>query len=344
MSAPGLSRRSFLFTGTAAAGGLLVGFRLPLGAQTSNALKLNAWVHVAPDDAIVLFIHKAEMGQGTVTSLSMLLAEELECDWSKIRTEFPGIDREYGPNQGVVGSQSIRSCWQTLRRAGATAREMLVEAAAQKWGVDKSQCRAENGTVLNVSGNARLSYGALAGAASRLSPPADVTLKSPSQFRIIGKPRKRLDTPEKTNGRAVFGIDVRIPGLLYAVAERCPVFGGKVAGFDPATARAVPGVRHVVQISTGVAVVADNTWSANEGRKALRIKWDEGKIGGLDSAEISRRFAERAQQPGAVAREGGRCRGRSRRRGEEDRRCVRGAVPGARPHGAAQLHGRRPPR
>jgi len=131
------SRRSFLRTGAAVTGGLLVGFRLPVRAQTAGAaLKLNAWVHVAPDDAVTLFIHKAEMGQGTVTSLSMLLAEELECDWTKVRTEFPGIDREYGPNQGVVGSQSIRSSWQTLRRAGATAREMLIEAAAQKWGID----------------------------------------------------------------------------------------------------------------------------------------------------------------------------------------------------------------
>src|SRR5437879_4168852 len=146
----GLSRRGFLRTGAAAAGGLLIRFRL--SADTPAApFKLNAWVHVGADDLVTLYIHKAEMGQGTVTSLSMLLAEELECDWKKIRTEFPGVNREYGPNQGVVGSQSIRSSWEPLRRAGATAREMLVEAAAQKWGVQKSDCRAENGVVINSS-------------------------------------------------------------------------------------------------------------------------------------------------------------------------------------------------
>jgi isoquinoline 1-oxidoreductase beta subunit len=300
-----VSRRGFLRTGAAAAGGLMIGFRLPVRSQTAGALKLNAWVHVAPDDAITLFIHKAEMGQGTVTSLSMLLAEELECDWKKIRTEFPGIDREFGANQGVVGSQSIRTSWQTLRRAGAAARQMLVEAAAQKWGVDPSQCRAENSTVVNTATNARLSYGSLADAASKLTPPANPALKDPANFRIIGKPRKRIDTPEKSNGRAVFGIDVRLPGMLYAVAERCPVFGGKLAGFDAAAAKAVPGVKHVVQISTGVAVVADNTWSANQGRKALKIQWNEGKNAALTSAEITRRFTQRAQQAGAVARKEG---------------------------------------
>src|SRR6478672_6498510 len=167
------SRRGFLKTGAAAAGGLMVAFRMPMRAAGTAPVKLNAWVHVAPDDAITLFIHKAEMGQGTVTSLSMLLAEELECDWKKIRTEFPGIYREFGANQGVVGSQSIRTSWQTLRRARATARQMLVEAAAQKWGVDQSQCRAENSSVINTATNARLSYGSLADAASKLTPPAN---------------------------------------------------------------------------------------------------------------------------------------------------------------------------
>ena len=147
------------------------------------------------DDYVTLFIHKAEMGQGTVTSLSMLLAEELECDWKKIRTEFPGIDRAFGGNQGVVGSASIRTSWQPLRQAGATAREMLIQAAAQKWGVDHSQCRAENNAVIHTATNARLSYGELAEAAAKIAPPTGVALKDPSQFRIIGKPRKRLDTP-----------------------------------------------------------------------------------------------------------------------------------------------------
>ncbi|MGA3236652.1 MAG: xanthine dehydrogenase family protein molybdopterin-binding subunit [Bryobacteraceae bacterium] len=306
-------RRGFLKT---AAGGLLLGFHLSRGSKLSAAVsdnvsdsvsdnKLNAWVHVGTDDYVTLFIHKAEMGQGTVTSLSMLLAEELECDWNKIRTEFPGIDRAFGGNQGVVGSQSIRSSWQTLRQAGATAREMLIQAAAQKWGVDKTQCRAENNAVINTATNTRLSYGELAEAAAKMAPPTGVALKDPSQFRILGKPRKRLDTPAKTTGRAVFGIDVRVPNMLYAAAARCPVFGGKVASFDAAKAKAMPGVKHVVQISSGVAVVADNTWNAIQARNALVVQWDEGAHSGLNSAGIRKEWVELANQPGAVARRDG---------------------------------------
>src|SRR5580692_526896 len=308
-----VDRRGFLRT---AAGGLLLGFQLSRGSKLSAAVsdnasgdvsdnKLNAWVHVGTDDYVTLFIHKAEMGQGTVTSLSMLLAEELECDWNKIRTEFPGIDRAFGGNQGVVGSQSIRSSWQPLRQAGAAAREMLIQAAAQKWGADKSQCRAENNVVVNTATNARLSYGELAEAAAKIAPPTGVALKDPSQFRIIGKPRKRLDTPDKTTGRAMFGIDVRVPNMLYAAAARCPVFGGKVGSFDATKAKAMPGVKHVVQIPSGVAVVADNTWNAIQARNALVIQWDEGAHAGLSSAGIRKEWVDLANQPGAVARQDG---------------------------------------
>src|SRR5947209_4965505 len=289
----GLDRRGFLRASAAAASGLLVGFYLPEGSELAAdtagpASKLNAFVHVGADDQVTLFIHKAEMGQGTVTSLSMLLAEELECSWQNIRTEFPGISREYGPNQGVVGSGSIRSSWESLRRAGASAREMLIEAAAQKWGVPKSGCRAENNTVVNTANNARLSYGSLAEAASKLPVPADVRLKDPEQFRLVGKATKRLDTPAKVDGSAVFGIDVRLPGMLYAVVARCPVFGGKVASFDAAKAKAVPGVKSVVQISSGIAVVAENTWSAMQGRRALQIQWDEGAVAAMNTPLLTR--------------------------------------------------------
>ena len=291
------TRRGFLKTAAGAAGGLLLGVRLP--AETVAApLRLNAWVHIAPDDLVTLFIHKAEMGQGTVTSLSMLLAEELECDWNKIRTQFPGIDSAYGNYQGVVGSASVRTSWEPLRRAGATAREMLIEAAAKNWGVDRSQCRAANGAV--VSGGRRLSYGALADAAAKLPVPSNVVLKKPDEFAVIGKPRKRLDTPDKTNGRATFGIDVRLPGMLHAVVARCPVFGGKVARFSEATAKTVPGVKSVVQISSGIAVVADNTWSAAEGRRVLDVQWDNGPRSGVNSAGISAAFAEHLGKPGEV--------------------------------------------
>ena len=305
-----MNRRGFLRTSTATAGGLLVGFYLPgtslLAADTAGAAsKLNAFVHVGADDLVTLFIHKAEMGQGTVTSLSMLLAEELECSWKNIRTEFPGVSREYGPSQGVVGSGSIRSSWESLRRAGASAREMLVEAAARKWGVDKSSCRAENNTVVNTATNARLSYGSLAEAASKLPVPANVTLKDPQQFRLVGKATKRLDTPSKVDGSAAFGIDVRLPGMLYAVIERCPVFGGKVAGFDATKSKAVPGVKSVLQVPSGVAVVADNTWSAMQGRRVLQVKWDEGPVAAENTLAITRRFAEATRKPGAVGRKEG---------------------------------------
>jgi isoquinoline 1-oxidoreductase beta subunit len=259
---------------------------------------------VGSDDVVTLFIHKGEMGQGTVTSLSMLLAEELECDWKKIRTEFPGVSRECG-FQGVVGSASIRSSWDSLRKAGATAREMLIAAAARKWSVDPSQCRAENNTVINTATGERVAYGALAEAASKIAPPPEVKLKDPAQFRVIGKPLKRIDTPAKVDGSATFGLDVRRPGMLYAVVARCPVFGGKVASFDDSKAKAVPGVKKILQISSGVAVVADNTWSAMEGRRALAVQFNEGANGSLTSAEISRQFAERMDKPGAVARKDG---------------------------------------
>jgi isoquinoline 1-oxidoreductase beta subunit len=309
MSAP-LSRRSFLQRTAAAAGGLLVRFYLPGSAKVDAApstqpSKLNAFVYVAPDDRVTLYIHKAEMGQGTVTSLSMLLAEELECDWKSIHTEFPGVSREYGANQGVVGSASIRSSWEPLRRAGATAREMLIAGAAQQWGVQRSQCRAENGTVINTASNARVSFGSLVELAAKLPPPSDVALKDPSKFRLIGKPTKRLDTPAKVNGSATFGIDVRLPGMLYAVVARCPVFGGKVASFDPTKAKATPGVKDVIRISSGVAVLADNTWSAMQGRRALQIQWDEGAGAPVNSAAITKSFVESMEKPGAEARKEG---------------------------------------
>jgi len=307
-----ISRRNFLKTTAGAAGGLVLGFYLPesnsLLAQTA-AGKLNAYVRVGMDDMVTLYIHKAEMGQGTVTSLSMLLAEELECDWKKIRTEFPGVDPvAFGPVQGVFGSQSIRTSWEPLRKAGATACEMLVQAAAQKWNVPKSQCRAENNTIVNLTTQERLSFGSLADAASKLPVPQTASLKDPTQFKLVGKSQKRMDTPGKVSGKTMFGIDVKVPGMLYASLQRCPVFGGKVASFDATKAKAVPGVKQVVQISSGVAVLADNTWSAMEGRKALVVQWDEGKLAGTSSATIRKTFMELAEKPAAppaVARKEG---------------------------------------
>ncbi len=311
-----IGRRGFLKTGAAGAAGLVVGFYLPgrfeaLAASPAGAApaSLNAWMLISPDNTVKIMIDKSEMGQGILTALCMIAAEELDCDWKKIRTEFAPAAKEYfNPAfgmQGTGGSSSVRSSWDPMRKAGAAARDMLLQAAAAKWGVDKSACRAENGVIFHDATKRKLTYGSVAEAASKLPVPQDVPLKDPKQYRIIGKGMKRLDTPDKVNGRAEFGLDVRRPGMVYAVVQRCPVFGGKVASFDPAKAKAVPGVKNVVQISSGIAVVADNTWTAMQGRRALDVKWDEGPNAGVSSESISKLFAERTMQPGAEARKEG---------------------------------------
>ena len=305
-----LDRRNFLKVGTAAAGGLLVGFYLPgkgeLSAQSAPSIKnLNAFVHIGTDDLVTFVIHKPENGQGTTTSLAQLLAEELEVDWNKIRWEYAPIAQVYasGGLQGTVGSQAIRTTYNPLRQAGAVAREMLKEAAAQQWGIDKAQCRAENSMIVNTVTSARLSYGSLADAASQLTPPAANTIqvKPVSEFKVVGKATKRLDTPAKVMGKAEFALDVRRPGMLYAVVARCPVTGGSVAGFDATAAKAVAGVKHVVQIPEGVAVVADNTWAAMEGRKALVVQWNEGENAALNTEAIRDILTKATATPGNVA-------------------------------------------
>ena len=308
-----LNRRGFLKISTAAAGGLLVGFYMPgkgeLAAQSANTIKnLNAFVHIGTDDLVTFIIHKPENGQGTTTSLSQLLAEELEVDWKKIRWEYAPINPVYGAGlQGTVGSQAIRSTYTPLRQAGAAAREMLIQAAAQQWGIDKAQCRAENSTVINTVTNAKLSYGSLADAASKLPAPAanTIQLKPATAFKVVGKPTKRLDTPEKITGKAEFALDVVRPGMLYAVVARCPVTGGSVDSFDPTAARAVPGVKHVVQIPEGIAIVADNTWAAMEGRKALVVQWNEGENAALNTASIREILSKAIATPGNVAKRQG---------------------------------------
>ena len=306
-------RRDFLRVGVTSAAGLVLGFTLPerdkLDAQfpPPPVPRPNAYIRIAPDETVTFTLPKVEMGQGPVTSLSQILADELDADWSKVRTEFAPVNPAlYGAVQNVVGSMSIRTLWTPLRKVGATGRAMLIEAAAQKWGVAPATLRTENGFVINPANNARLSYGSLADAADKLPMPANVQVKDPSQFKLIGTPVKRLDTRAKSTGRANFGIDVKVPGMVYAVLARCPVFGGKVASFDASKAKAVPGVKDVVQISNGVAVVADNTWAAMQGRRALEIKWDEGPNAMQSSAAISRMFAELVTQPnGAAARKDG---------------------------------------
>jgi len=311
-----VGRREFLKTSAAGATGLIIGFYLPARIEALAAspadmapASLNAWMLISPDNSVKIMIDKSEMGQGIQTALCMIAAEELDCDWKKIRTEFAPAAKEYfNPAfgmQGTGGSSSVRSSWDPMRKAGAAARDMLLQAAAQKWGVEKSTCRAENSVIFHDSTKRKLTYGSVAEAAAKLPVPQDVPLKDPKQYRVIGKPIKRLDTPDKVNGRAEFGLDVRRPGMLYAVVLRCPVFGGKVASFDAAKAKAVPGVKNVVEISKGIAVVADNTWTAMQGRRALDVKWDEGPNAGVTSESITKLFADRTMQPGAEARKEG---------------------------------------
>lgn len=247
-----------------------------------------------------------EMGQGVMTSMPMLVAEELDIDWNKVTTEWVGADPRYGNpgffgQQLTAGSNSVRGYWQILRQAGGAARAMLITAAAQTWGVPEEACSTDTGEVLHKASGRRVRYGALVDKAATLPVPKSVTLKDPKAFKLLGQSLARLDIPEKVNGRATFGIDVKRPNLLVARVVRCPVFGGKVGSFNADKAKAVAGVRHVVQISTGVAVVADHYWAASRGAQALQVSWDEGKLAKLNTAEISRQFAEKAQQPGAVA-------------------------------------------
>jgi len=289
-------------------GGLLVGFVLPGGritqAQRYGAplpVKPNAYIHIDSDSVVTFVITKVEMGQGTVTSLSQILADELDCDWNCVRTEFAPVDPScYGPMQGVFGSTSIRTQWMPLRKAGAATRQMLMEAAAQKWNIDVTQVRTEQGFVL--ANGQRISYGSVAEAAAKLAVPENIQLKDAKDFKLIGTPAKRLDTRDKISGATKFGIDAEVPGMLYATLARCPVFGGKATSYDAGKAKAVTGVREVVRVSNGIAVVADNTWAAIQGRKALNITWDEGPNATLSSAIIRARMAELAEKPGVAGR------------------------------------------
>src|SRR5881409_753227 len=314
MSAPSqVSRREFLETTAAAGAGLVIGFHLPAGGRFAAAAAApfapNAWLRISPDNSVLVVVDRSEMGQGVTTALPMLVAEELDADWTKVKIEFAPADKAYtNPMfgmQGTGGSTSVRAAYTPLRKAGAAAREMLVTAAAETWGVDKTQCRAELGAVIHTRSKRRLTFGKLAAKAATVPLPHDVPLKEPKDWKILGTRVRRLDTPPKVDGSAQFGIDVKVPGMLVAVIARSPVFGGKVASFDATKAKAVPGVRHVVQVSSGVAVVADGYWPAKKGRDALSVTWDEGANAQVSSASISQLFAQRAQQPGAQARHDG---------------------------------------
>jgi isoquinoline 1-oxidoreductase beta subunit len=312
-----LSRRNFLKTGLLAGGGLLLGVSIPArGAQgavaspSSETFVPNAFLRIGKDGGVTIIVNKSEMGQGVYTSLPMLVAEELEADWAKIRVEAAPVDPAYnhalwGAIQGTGGSTSVRSEWERLSKAGAAARMMLVAAAADVWKVKPETCRAEKGFVFHGPTKKRLSYGQLAQRAGRMKVPEEISLKNREDLKIIGKPMKRLDTPEKITGRAVFGMDVKIPGLLTTVIARPPVFGGKVKNVNTDKARAVPGVKAVEVIDAGVAVAAESFWEANLGRDALEITWDDGEGGKISTESLRKEYAALARTPGAVARKEG---------------------------------------
>jgi len=312
-----VDRRTFLRVSAVAGGGLMVGGYLqdlidagPTRVAAAGVFAPNVWLRITPDDTVTIMLSQLEMGQGVMTSMPMLVAEELDADWKKIKTEWTPADAKYGnPNFGgaqlTAGSNSVRGMWKLLRTAGGTARAMLVTAAAATWGVAEDTCSTEKGEVVHKASGRRLRYGALVDNAAALAVPKSVTLKDPKDFRLLGQPVARLDVPAKVNGSAGYGIDVKRPGLLVARIVRCPVFGGKVESFNADKSKAVAGVRHVVQISNGVAIVADNYWAATKGVQALDVKWNEGALARLSSADIRKKYAALAEQPGKVARNDG---------------------------------------
>ncbi|MGH9504749.1 MAG: molybdopterin cofactor-binding domain-containing protein [Terriglobales bacterium] len=310
----GMPRREFLKFSVAASGGLLIGFYLPgispqASAQASeNAFMPNAFVRIGTDERITVIVNHSEMGQGVYTSLPTLLADELDADWSKVGFEPAPVDPKYNhPVFGMQmtgGSSSVWSGLQQFRQAGAAARAMLVAAAAQRWKVDAASCHTQSGAVFD-SGQRKLTYGQLAADAAKLPPPEHVQLKDPKDFTLIGKPIKRLDTPVKLNGQAVFGLDVNLPGMLIAVVARPPIFGAKIRSFDDSKARSMAGVRKIAQIPSGIAVVADTFWQAKVARDALGVQWDDGPMHNFNTRDLMQQFHERATTPGVSVRKEG---------------------------------------
>src|SRR5437879_3185322 len=287
------ARRKFLKESAAIGGGLTVGFSFPAAlAQKADATaEINAWVVIRPDDAIIIRYARSEMGQGSMTSAPMLVAEELECDWTRVKVEYASANanvkrkRVWG-DMAAVGSRTIRNSQEYLRRAGATAREMLIAAAAQQWGVPASECSASNSFITHGAGGRRLSFGKVADAAAKLEAPKDVKLEDRKGWKLSGKAVKRSDIPDTVIGRQRYGIDVQLPGMLYAAIAQCPVFGGKVKSMDASKVEGRRGIVKVVPLETFVAVVADNWWRAKEALRDVHIEWDVGANGNVSSASL----------------------------------------------------------
>jgi isoquinoline 1-oxidoreductase subunit beta len=306
-----LSRRGFLRASAAAGGGLLLGLQLPFAASESQAassdtFEPNAFIRIGGDGQVVLTMPYIEMGQGTYTSIPMLIAEELEVGLNQVRLEHAPPNEKLYANpllgvQATGNSNAMRGAWQPMRKAGATAKAMLVAAAAKRWNVDPGSCRAQNGTVIHQASGRSLGYGELAADAARMPVTENVTLKQPADFKLIGTPAKRLDVPAKVNGTAMFGIDARPPGVKIATLAQSPAFGGRVKRVDDAAAKAVKGVRQIVRLDDAVAVVADHMGAAKKGLAALKIEWDDGPHAKLTTGDIARELESATTRPGAVA-------------------------------------------
>jgi len=294
---PKIDRRSFVVSAAAFGGGLALGMDIPLGPTVVRAAdgspEVTAWVVIKPDDGVVIRIARSEMGQGSMTGLAQLVAEELECDWSKVSTEFPTPGQNLARNlvwgrQFTAGSRAIRESHEYVRKAGATARTMLIQAAANEWKVPAAECNASNSVITHRPSGRTTTYGKVAEAAAKIEPPKEVVLKDPKDWKIAGKPLKRLDTPPKVTGEQVYGIDLKLPGMLCAAIKDCPVFGGKLTSFDAAKVQGMPGVKHVVKVGdSAVAVVADRWWQAKTALDALPATWDEGPNAKVSSASIA---------------------------------------------------------
>jgi isoquinoline 1-oxidoreductase subunit beta len=325
-----VTRRLFLKTSSATGASLLFPFYFsgrphnPNSSVPSTAAPFapNAWLELSADGGVKIWCGKSEMGQGVRTALPMIVAEELCCDWRRVLVVQADLDPKYG-DQLTGGSLSVRTSYESLRKAGAAAREMLISAAAIEWNVPHSECRAENGSVLHPGTSRTQAYSQLLAGAAALQPPADPPLKKPSDFRLVGKATPRTDTPQKVNGTARFGIDVRVPGMLVASVERCPVYGGTVRRYNAEKVRSMPGVRAVIELksshlthqfgdesgpgsrnysSAGVAVLADSTWAAVQARKALQVEWDEGPFAQETTASLRERFVTLVSSEGTVMR------------------------------------------
>src|SRR5258708_3882034 len=289
-----MSRRSFVVSAAAMGGGLALGLDIPFGGlqvirAQDGSPEVNAWVVIRPDDTVVIRVARSEMGQGTLTGLCQLVAEELECDWSKVSYEFPTPGENLARKRVwsdffTAGSRGIRASNETVRKGGAAAREMLIQAAANEWKVPASECSVSNSVITHKASGRTTTFGKVANAASKIEPPADVKLKDPKDWKIAGKGVKRLDTAIKVNGEAIYGIDIKLPGMVNAAIRACPVFGGTVKSFDAAKVASMRGVKKVAKIGdNAVAVIADTWWNAKTAMESLPIVWDEGP-----NAKVSR--------------------------------------------------------